>query len=97
MSSRAYLSAPRLPADARTLKLTDQQNWLVYFGLGQRLDHEEACAALEFSYYVERRFEWSSLERVAADLEAMRQCHEMRRRLRPNLFLPRQSQKESSK
>ena len=71
---------------AKALRLTSEQNWLVFHGLSRQMEQEEVMAAIDFDFMVNRRFPWATHERLAGDLERMRAVHELQAKLRPNLF-----------
>lgn len=65
----------------KRLQLTDEQERLVFHGLGQQLAHEEAIAAIDFSMDLP----WSQ-ESMRASLDSMRECHALRAKIWPHVF-----------
>lgn len=69
----------------KRLHLNDQQEWLVFHGLGKQVGQSEAMAAIYFKDSIEGTFAWS-LDSMRRELDEMRECHALRAKLHPELF-----------
>lgn len=75
----------------KRLHLTDEQEWLVFHGLGSQIDQLENIAAIDFRYAMEGTFKWSFAS-MREKLDEMRECHALRVKLRPSLFQAKATQ-----